>query len=136
MIEITKAGGSLIQQLKRQADSAAAHGQVVLVDVGTVGCVRCIVFKKSLVDPIMVTSLKKARLIYVDFDVWSHELINNAYLDSYYLPEFFLLKADGKKGDAFDKGRWQDYADSAHVPDGAQMMGPPLEEFVAAHLNK
>ncbi|HXC25202.1 MAG TPA: thioredoxin family protein [Gemmatimonadaceae bacterium] len=66
VIEITPAGGPLTDQFKRQADSAAAHGQLVLVDVGAPWCGPCQAFQQTLSDPVMMQSLKGARLVHLD----------------------------------------------------------------------
>lgn len=132
VVTLTPAGGPLVDQLKREADSATAHGQLPLVDVGAPWCGPCQAFEKTLHDPVMVASLKGARLIHLDFDTWYHDLVNAGYLGSYDLPELFLLKPDGSLGDHFDKGHWQDHADSAHTKTVAEMMGPPLQFFLAS----
>jgi thiol-disulfide isomerase/thioredoxin len=135
-VEITLAGGPLMDQLKRQADSAAVHGQLVLIDVGAPWCAPCQTFQHTLSDSVMVQSLKGVRLVHLDFDTWYDELVKHGYLGTYDLPELFLLTRDGGKGESFEKGRWLDYADSVHTQTTAQAFGPPLRAFLMAARKK
>lgn len=136
VIEVTLAGGPLRDQLKRQADSATAHGQLVLVDVGAPWCGPCRTFQQTLSDSVMIQSLKGVRLVHLNFDTWYDELVERGYLGSYDLPELFLLTRDGGKGASFEKGRWLDYADSVHAKTTAQAYGPPLRTFIQEARNQ
>lgn len=138
VIEIVPAGGPLVDQLKRQADSAAAHGQIVLVVIGTPECGLCLAFQHTLSDPVMVQSLKAARVVHINYNIWSTEIAQQSLFTrgDGALPELFLLTRNGGEGESFDKTLWSAYGDSVHATTTAQAYGPPLRAFVLAALEK
>ena len=142
VIKLEPSGGDLRVQLKREVDSATAHGQTVLVDLGAPWCGQCQQFEHTFSDSVMVSALSSARLVHLDFDTWYSQLVAGGYVAAYDLPELFLLTPDGGKGASFDRAAtWDVYSDSLSQADSvknsggkhrrdAEFMAPPLQAFL------
>jgi hypothetical protein len=118
--------------LAREADSAARHGQLALVDLGRKDCEVCHVFHHTFTDRVMIEALKGARLIELDGDDWSSQAITDGFQFDGDLPLLFVVTPEGWEGAVFNHSGWADAkAKLGSKATDAQVMGPPLQAFLA-----
>jgi hypothetical protein len=131
VIRLVPGNEPLHARLAREVDSAARHGQVVLVDVGSKGCKVCHIFHNALTDPVMVAALKDVRLIEMDYDDWSFRATTDGFEFSGALPILFIATSEGREGAIFNHNAWakQRTALGADAT-AAQWMAPPLQTFI------
>jgi hypothetical protein len=117
--------------LAREADSAAAHGQLAFVDMGTKGCEICHIFHNHLTDPALIAALRGARLIEADLDEWSFKATTDGFEFSGALPILFVVTPEGRMGPIFNHSGWDDQLKKlgASAVDG-RVLGPPLQDFL------
>jgi hypothetical protein len=117
--------------LAREADSAAAHGQIALVDMGSKGCQICQIFHHALADSTMISALRGARLIEADYDDWSFQATTDGFQFDGALPILFVVTPEGREGAIFDHTAWnaQMKKMGTSVVDG-RVLGPPLQAFL------
>lgn len=118
--------------LAREADSAAAHGQLALVDMGTRSCEICQVFHRTLTDSVMIAALRGAWLIEADLDAWSFKATTDGFAFSGALPILFVATPEGREGAVFNHTAWDEQLKKLGAPavDG-RVLGPPLQAFLA-----
>jgi len=132
VVTVTLGTEALHVLLAREADSAAAHGQVALVDMGTKSCEICQIFHRTLTDSVMIAALRGARLIEADLDAWSFKATTDGFEFSGALPIIFVVTPEGREGAIFNHTAWDEQLKQlgATAVDG-RVLGPPLQAFLA-----
>ena len=131
VVTVTPGTEPLHTVLAREADSAATHGQLALVDMGTKGCEICHIFHNTLTDSVLIGALRGARLIEADLDEWSFKATIDGFEFSGALPILFVVTPEGRIGPIFNHSGWDDQLKKlgASAIDG-RVLGPPLRTFL------
>ena len=124
-VELHKTGGPLRTQLAKQASSARAAGQVVLVETLSSECDACDEVTRALFDPRMRAALASVRLVGVDVSEFRSEL-GRLRMDEMTAPWFYLIDARGEPLDAISADEWDDN-DAANI-------APVLHAFIRGDL--
>lgn len=124
-IELRHADGPLRTQLAKQASSARAAGQMVLVRTTAPGCDACDEVARALEDPRSQAALVRVRLVDVDLSEFHSEL-GRLRMDEATAPWFYLLDERGDPRDAINADEWDD--------NDAATIAPILRAFVGGRL--
>jgi hypothetical protein len=124
-VELHRTGGPLRVQLAKQASSARAAGQVVLVETVSSECDACDEVTRALFDPRMRAALASVRLVGVDVSEFRSEL-GRLRMDENTAPWFYLIDARGEPLDAISADEWDD--------NDAAQIAPVLHAFVRGDL--
>ncbi len=124
-LELHRAGGPLRSQLAKQASSARAAGQVLLVETLSSECQACDEVTRALFDPRMRAALASVRLVGVDVGEFRSEL-GRLRMDETTAPWFYLIDGRGEPLDAISADEWDD--------NDAAQMAPVLHAFVRGDL--
>lgn len=127
IIELDPANGTLVDQLRREAQKAGELGLKPFAEFGATWCPPCQDIADSLEerDPLMMDAFQGTYILHLDVDAWPDQEWEAAGFIFEYIPIFFRLDAEGRPtGDWIDGRSWAD-----NIPAN---MAPPLKEFFQA----
>jgi hypothetical protein len=127
VVDVALGVASLPSELRQQHTEALLHGERLVLQTATTGCVPCQGVASSLSDPRMQNALDHVRLVRVDSSSFEEDL-EELQIPAHPVPGFFLLDSDLKVTDGINGGEWED--------DVAVNIAPVLGPFLRGNYPK